>query len=60
MSHVQRVCKPQGLTTWVDDIGVDLRGFTSGQVATQAVRTFLELREGLLACGLGMLKLDVF
>ena len=31
---------------------VDLRGFTSGQVAEHAARTFLELREGLLSRGL--------
>ena len=52
MSHVQRVCRPQGLTTWVDDIGVDLRGFNSSQVAKHAVSTFLELRDGLTSRGL--------
>ena len=52
MAHVQRVCRPQGLTTWVDDIGVDFRGFTPDQVAAQAVSTFLELREGLVSRGL--------
>ena len=52
MFHVNRVCKPQGLTTWVDDIGIGVRGFSSGQVAQQAVNAFLELREGLVARGL--------
>ena len=52
MSDVQRVCRPQGLTTWVDDIGVDLRGFNSSQVAKHAVSTFLEMRDGLTSRGL--------
>ena len=52
MAHGQGICRPQGLTTWVDDIGVDFRGFTPAQVATQAVNTFLELRQGLVSRGL--------
>ena len=52
ISHGNRICKPQDLTTWVDDIDVDGRGFSSGQVAQQAVNAFLELREGLVARGM--------
>ena len=45
-------CRPQGMSTWVDDIGIDLRGFTSAEVAKRAVVTFLELKEGLVSRGL--------
>lgn len=47
MSHVNRVCCPQGMSTWVD-----LHGFTSAEVAKSAVVTFLELKEGLVSRGL--------
>ena len=40
MAHTHRVCRPQGITTWVDDTGVDIQGFTSKEVASRTLHTF--------------------
>ena len=48
MAQIQRVCKPQGISTWVD-LGVDVHGFTLRVAAQRAVAIFEELSAGLEA-----------
>jgi len=52
MAHVNQVLRPQNITTWIHDIGIDVNAFTPLAAAEKGVHVITEVLKGLQAKGL--------